>query len=183
MASQRVTIAKVGGIAADVLAARLREWAAARKAAELDEWANDQWPPVVRAQVDQFADRLRAHGCSLPVVHFVEWSDLWSMGDLFARWLAPPGGLPLLATRGDRFEVYGYALPDGGCLTRFLTTGPQQFPEYDQFVGRLHEAAVAWEGLVDRAVLIVLREVVGGLVTDEELIASMALVPSWVSEG
>ncbi|SIO59060.1 hypothetical protein SAMN05444166_5911 [Singulisphaera sp. GP187] len=103
---------------------------------------------------------------------------------LFNRWLTPPSGPGPLAIHADRFEVYGYALPDGGHLGRHLTTaGPQQFGEYDQFVGRLHEAVVAWQELVaERAALIVLREVVGGLVTDEELKASLSLVPNWLSE-
>jgi hypothetical protein len=176
LATQRVTIAKVGGRAADVALLRLREWAAARKDADPDEWSSDQWPSSVRGQADTFADRLRAHSLSLPVIYFVEWSDLWSMGDLFSRWLTPPGGPPPLAIHADRFEVYGYALPDGGHLGRHLTTaGPQQFGEYDQFVGLLHEAVGAWQELAERAALIVLREVVGGLVTDEELKASLLL--------
>ncbi len=183
MASQRITIAKVGGIASDILGQRLRRWAAAREAIEADEWVSAQWPPSVRVEVDSFADQLRVRGCSLPVVHFVEWSDLWSMGDLFSRWLTPPGGSPLLIAYGDRFEVYGYALPDGGRLQRALAVGPQQFPESDQFVARLREAAGAWDKLLEQAILIVLREVVGGLVTDEEVLASMSVVPDWISEG
>lgn len=183
MASQRITIAKVGGVAADVLGRRLRRWAAAREAVGADEWASEQWPSSVRAEVDSFAGQLRGRGCFLPVVRFVEWSDFWSMGDLFSRWLTPPGGSPLLIAYGDRFEVYGYALPDGGRLQRTLTVGPQQFPEYDQFVVRLREAAGAWEELLEQAILIVLREVVGGLVTDEELLASMSVVPDWIAGG
>jgi hypothetical protein len=35
--------------------------------------------------------------------------------------------------------------------------------------------------LVERAALVVLREVVGGLVTDEELSDSLSLVPDWLS--
>jgi hypothetical protein len=183
MATQRITIAKIGGISADVALRRLREWAAARGDADPGEWSSDQWPSSVRAQVDSFADLLRANSLALPVIHFVEWSDLWSMGDLFRRGLTPPGGPPPLAIHGDRFEVYGYSLPDGGRLNRHLTTvGSEQFDEYDQFMGRLHEAVGAWQELADRAALIVLREVVGGLVTDDELTASLSLVPDWLSE-
>ncbi len=181
MASQRITIAKVGGVAADVLGGRLRRWAAAREAVGADEWSSEQWPSSIRVEVDDFAGQLRVRGCFLPVVHFVEWSDLWSMGDLFFRWLTPPGGSPLLIAYGDRFEVYGYALPDGSRLQRALTVGPQQFPEYDQFVVRLREAAEVWEGLLEQAIIVVLREIVGGLVTDEELLGSMSVVPDWIS--
>jgi hypothetical protein len=96
LASQRVTIAKVGGIAAEMTLQRLREWAGARRTANRKEWSNDQWPSSVRVQVDAFADRLRGNSLAPPVVHFVEWSDLWSMGDVYMRWLAPLGGPPPL---------------------------------------------------------------------------------------
>ena len=106
------------------------------------------------------------------------------MGDVFTHWLTPHGGQPPLVIHADRFEVYGYELPDGGCLERYLAkAGPQQFSEYDQFVGRLHEAMVAWQELVERSVLIVLREVVGGLVTDEQLVASLSVVPDWLTDS
>ncbi len=106
------------------------------------------------------------------------------MGDVFIRWLNAPGGLPPAIIHADRFEVYSYDLPDGGRLGRHLAVaGPQWAPESDQFVGRLREAVGAWEGSVDRAVLVVLREVVGGLTLDEEVLASLSVVPDWLLEG
>ena len=106
------------------------------------------------------------------------------MGDVFHRWLQPPGGSPPLVVHADRFEVFGYGLPDGGRLRRHLNAaGLQQFAEYDRFVGRLRESVEAWQQLAERAALIVLREVVGGLVTDGELRASLSVVPDWLSKG
>jgi hypothetical protein len=68
-------------------------------------------------------------------------------------------------------------------LVQHLTgAGPQQFVEYGWFVGHLQKAIRAWQELVDRAALVVLREVVGGLVTDEELSDSLSIVPDWLSE-
>ena|GEM_PF-1614914 len=181
MATQRITIAKLGGIAADVALLRLREWAGTRRTSEPDEWSKDQWPSSVRVEVDAFVDRLRANSLSPPVLYFVEWADPWSMGDLFTRWLTPPGGPPPLVIHADRFEVYGYTLPDGGRLGRHLTTaGSQQFSEYDWFVSRLREALNAWRELTDQATLIVVREVVGGLHTDDDIQASLSRVPEWL---
>lgn len=181
MAAQRITIAKIGGTAADAILLRLREWVGARRNAELNEWSNVQWPSSVRGQVDAFVDRLRANSLQPSVVHFVEWSDLWSMGDLFSRWITPPGGPPPFVIHADRFEVYGYFLPDGGRLDRHLTAaGPQQFDEYDWFVGRLREALNACQDLTDQAAIIVSREVVGGLSTDDDLRASLSRVPDWL---
>lgn len=73
LATQRVTIAKVGGMAAEVVVTRLREWASAREMVDPDEWFSDQWPSPVRVRADAFADRLRAHALTPPVIHFVEW--------------------------------------------------------------------------------------------------------------
>ena len=184
MATQRITIAKVGGVAGDLVQRRLREWAAARQVSNPAEWSNDQWPSGVRVEADAFADRLRANSLSPPVVHFVEWSDLWSMGDLFARWLTPPGTPPPIVVHADRFTIYGYSLPDAGRLGRHLASaGRQQFPESDQFVRRLQEAVEAWQSMAERAALIVLREAIGGLVTDDELTGSLSVVPEWLSKG
>ncbi|MDR3637140.1 MAG: hypothetical protein P4L84_25275 [Isosphaeraceae bacterium] len=85
MAAQRVTIAKVGGVAANFIMGRLQGWAAARLTRDPHEWDAEQWPKHVRREVDAFADGLRAHALVPPVVHFVEWSDLWSMGDVLDR--------------------------------------------------------------------------------------------------
>jgi hypothetical protein len=79
------------------------------------------------------------------VVYFAEWADLWSMGDLFTRLLAPPDGPRPLIVHADRFEVYGYGLPDSGRLVQHLEcAGPQQFVEYGWFVSQLQEAIRAW---------------------------------------
>ena len=182
MASQRITIAKVGGVTADLIEQRLREWSAARQTDNPNLWSSEQWPQHVRRQADDFAERLRAHAFTPPVVHFVEWADTWSMGDLFGRWLTPPDGSMPLAVHADRFEIFAHALPDGGHLSQHLaSSGPQQFVESDWFVGRLREAVGAWRGLVDRAVVIVLRQVVAGSVLDEEITESLMSVPDWLS--
>ncbi len=183
MATQRITIAKVGGLAADVARLLLQEWSAARRSTDPDEWGGEQWPPEVRRQADSFAEGLRTHALALPVVYFIEWADLWSMGDLFHRWLTPPGQPRPPTIHADRFEIFGYAWPDDGRLAEHLSTaGPQQWEESDWFVSRLSEAIEAWEHVVDRATLIVLREVVGGLTMDEEVLASLDHVPDWLSE-
>jgi hypothetical protein len=182
VASQRITVAKIGGVSADVVEQRLREWSAARRTDEPDEWSSEQWPEDVRKQADDFADRLRAHALAPPVVHYVEWSDMWSGGDLFGRWLKPSDNLMPLAVYANQYEIFGYALPDGGGLSRHLAApGPQQWEVSDWFVGRLREAVGAWQELVERAVVIVLRQVVQGSVLDEEVTASLKCLPDWLS--
>jgi hypothetical protein len=183
VATQRITVAKVGGTAADVVILRLSEWAFARQTDDSSEWSSEQWPLSVRSRADAFADRLRSHALSLPMIYFAEWADLWSMGDQFSRMLTPPGGPPPLIIHADRFQIYGYGLPDGGRLLEYLASvGPQQFTEYDWFVRQLREAVMAWQELVEQAAIVALREVVGGLVTDDELSDSMSLLPDWLSD-
>jgi hypothetical protein len=182
--TQRITVAKVGGAAADVTVRRLREWSAARLTTDPDEWSNEQWPEQVRHAADQFADRLRSNAVAPPVVYFVEWVDMWSMGDLFSHWLTPPDGPTPFVVHADRFELYAYSIPDAGRLARHLASaGAQQFEESDWFVARLREAGGAWQGLVERSVLVVLRQVVGALVSDEELLVSLDRTPDWLSDG
>lgn len=181
MASQRITVAKIGGVAADVVLERLRRWADARQSSDPDEWSSEQWSASVRVEVDSFAERLRANALTPPVIFFVEWSDLWSMGDLFRRWLSPPGGPSPIEIHADRVSVFGYSLPDGDRLARHLSSaGPQRCDESEQFIARLREALQAWRSLTEKSAFIVIREVVGGLVTDEEMHASLDVLPEWL---
>jgi hypothetical protein len=169
MAAQRFTIAKLGGAAGEALLGRLSKWAAT---------------PDVRGKTGRLAGQLRANAFTPPVLHFVEWVDLWSMSDLIERWLTPPDCAPPLVVYWDQFELYGYRLPDGGRLARHLAgAGPQQFVESDWFVARLREAVKAWQELVEQAAVVVLREVVDVSVADEEVIASLADVPPWLTES
>lgn len=183
MASQRMTVAKLGGAAGEVAMLRMREWASARKTDDLAEWSREQWPASVRVRADAFADHLRSHTLDLPMAYFAEWADLWSMGDVFTRLLTVPGSPRPVIIHADRFQILGYGLPDDGRLLQHLASaGRQQFAEYDWFVWQLQEAVRAWDELIEIAALVVLREVVGGLVTDDELIASLCSVPDWLSE-
>jgi hypothetical protein len=183
MASQRITVAKLGGAAAEVAMLRMHEWASARETDDLSEWSNEQWPASVRVHADAFADHLRSHALDLPVTYFAEWADRWSMGDVFTRLLTVPTSPPPVIIHANRYQIFGYRLPDDGRLVRHLASaGPQQFVEYDWFVWQLQEAVRAWDELVETAALAVLREVVGGLVTDDELSISLSSVPDWLSE-
>lgn len=182
MASQRVTVAKIGGAGAEVVLARFREWSAARTSDDPDYRETEQWPADVRAPADGFAEALRANALTPPVVHFVEYADLWSMGDIFEKWLSPPKGPKPYYIEGNKNALYGYELPDHGKLAKFLATaGKQQAPEYDTYIRRLREAVEAWDKLVDRAVIVVLSHAIGSLVTDDELAESLQSVPPWLT--
>jgi hypothetical protein len=183
LATQRITVAKIGGVAADIVIRRLREWSAARQTADWNSWSADQWPKHVREQAGEFANQLRAHALAPPVIHFIEWADMWSMGDLFSRWLTLPESPSPFVVYSHQFEIYGYGLPDEGRLDKYLgTAGPQQFWESDWYIRRLREAIEAWHALAERAVLVVLRQAIDVSVSDEAVSLSLTKIPDWLSE-
>jgi hypothetical protein len=86
-----------------------------------------------------------------------------------------------MGVHADRFEIFAYSLPDGGRLADYLSAaGPQQFAETDLFIARLQEAVSAWDKLVPRATLVVLRYVVDASALDEEVTARLQVRPSWL---
>jgi hypothetical protein len=178
LATQRITIVKLGGVSAEIVLQRLSEWSAARRIDNPNLWSPEQWPEQLRKKADDFAERLRTHGFALPVIHFVEWADMWSMGDLFVRWLTPPDCPGPICMHANRCEIFAYSLPDGGRLAEYLASaGPQQWTETDWFVSRLREAVEAWQKRVERAALVVLRYVVDASARDEEVTMNLRIRP------
>ena len=162
MPTQRITIVKLGGISAEVVCERLKEW--------------------TRDELDAFADELRTHALTLPVLHFVEWVDRWSMGDVFARWLTPSGSSGPLHFIANRYELYAYNLPDDGRLeTHLMNAGTQECSEANWFVQRLLETTLAWNAVAERSVILVLRMITDTSVSDCEVTASLQVVPKWLS--
>jgi hypothetical protein len=181
MAAQRITVAKVVGRAGAAVVARFRAWSGARTTRDPNTFSADQWPAACRREMDAFAADLRAESHRPPVVFFSEHVDLWSMGDLFAACAGPSAG-GVVEVLSDRLRLACYHLPDGGVLAGSLERPfrEQEPPEERWLRLLLLEAVRAWAGLVDEAALVVLREVVGPTVTDEELKNSFVAVPDWV---
>ena len=164
MATQRVTVAKVAGAAAAAVADRFRGWWGSRQ--------GDTFPPAVREEVDRFALAFRAHAAAPPVVYFSEWIDHWSMGDVVPA-LGQPGAE---VVAGDRFEACCHRLP---VTVNAPTWGGEPAQETEWLAARVREATAAWAAIAPEGVLVVLREVIGGTVTDDELVASLESVPAW----
>jgi len=181
VATQLISVLKVAGSAGDFVWQRLHGWAAKRQGEGGGEWSSRQWAPEVCQEADRLADLLRSHSATPPIIHFVEWVDTWTMSDMIARWFIPGRGSDAVQVYGERYELFGYFLPDEGALARHLAeAGPHQHPETEWLVSRLQEALVSWDRLTDRAVLLVLRRVTGPTVTDEEILESSQGVPDWL---
>ena len=178
MATQRLTIAKIGGQAAAATLDQFRAWHLARLVTTNNEWASEQWPQSVRQSADAWAETLREHAHYPPVVFFAEYVDLWSHCPP-DRYLRDRGLIQIMA---DRYELFCAELPlsESAAATLGRIRAEGQHDE-DRFFGTVTlEAASAWEALVESAVLVFLRHVIGASVSDAELSDSLRTIPTWV---
>ena len=153
MATQRLTVATLSGQAAVAAVARFEELRTA----------------PAPAAVDRLCVSLREHALSPQVIYFAEWVDRWLMGDL----IPGPG-----AVEGHRFQAT--------CLSPAQAVGwadrcPNQFAEQGWLASRLREAAVGWGGVAEPYAVVVVRQVVGASVHDDEIQAAASSVPAWLS--
>jgi len=183
MAKQRITLLKFGGVAGDEIMRRLTDWSAARTSDDPHAWGEGQWPDDVRRAADELVESLQAHATEPPCLCAIEWLDTWSMFNEFHRWLVPPRPQRPIVIYGDRYQIHAYALPDRGRLKRRLSkTRKQQFAEYAWMMTCLREAVMSFEGVANRAALVLIREVLGGSLDDSELVEPLATLPAWLTE-
>jgi hypothetical protein len=168
MATQRLTLAKISGVSAKVVGERFRLWEElTMQERELDR---------VAREVDRFAIVLRDHAHLPPVTYFAEWTDLWSMGDL----VPGLGQLSAVVVEGRRFEACCHDIP---VAVKATTIHGAETQEAGWLRSRIQEAKDAWGKLALASVLVVLREPLGALVTDEELLDSQTSVPHRLAAG
>ena len=177
MATQRLTIAKIAGAASVVTLDLFRDWQSKRLAEDPNEWSSEQWPEQVRRCADEWALNLRQHGHHPPVLFFAEYVDLWSF--------CPPdrhiGNEALIQIASERYELFCLPLPADADLVRYLRQLRKkgQYHE-DRLFGKFTiEAFAAWGRMIDKAVVVFLREVLGGSTEDGEIERSLAVVPEW----
>lgn len=156
MAVQRLIIAKITG---DAGRAVLNLFAQLRQA-DADARIADA--------VDRFCENLRANAYVLPVIYYSEWIDRWLMGDSIL--LTPP-------VEGKRFQAC--CMTSSQALERAAECRTQ-FPEQEWLSAHLREAAESWKPLVGESTIVLLREVFGPSTLDEEITASLQVVPDWI---
>jgi hypothetical protein len=118
--------------------------------------------------VDRLCTAVRANGLSLPVTYFAEWVDRWLMGD------AVPGPGPF---QGSRFQAAGLTPEQARA---WADRCGSQFPEQEWLACRLREAADSGAAS-GRAMVVLIREVVGPSATDEEVREALGAVPGWLA--
>jgi hypothetical protein len=167
MTSQRLTIAKLGGRSAQDVAALFHAWQ--------KYTAEDGSPSEFAVAIDAFATRLREHAHCPPVLYFAEWIDLWSMGDL----VPGLGDERAVIVASSRFEVACHNSP---IRIQATTIAGEETQETRWLRNRIQEAQDAWSEVTQESVIIVIREVLGALVTDEELMESLGSTPPWLAQ-
>jgi hypothetical protein len=166
MPTQRVTLAKIGGLAADAIEHQFELWSRQK--------SGEDYPENIQQSVDEFAEILRLHAAKPPVVYFSEWIDMWSMGDLILGF----GNAPVTKVDGIVYQACCHRPPICFKSTRI---GDEPTQESEWLLHRLREAENAWGELVPNYVIVVLRRVVGGLVEDGEIEAAQQSLPDWVN--
>jgi hypothetical protein len=182
--NQTVAIAKIAGEASKFVIRDFQRWSDARICNMEEPTIMDlkQWPKDCRVEMDHFAQHIRENATQPPIVFWNEHSDMWSMADIISG-AFPISGNPLYEVMSDNMSLWCYAIPDDNALHDHLGRGlrrKRNTKETMWYLRVLKEAVSAWHPLVTDAVIVVLRHVVGGLVTDEEVEDSCKLVPHWL---
>jgi hypothetical protein len=180
-------VAKIGGESGQAVASRFRGWAKLRVCEDPTEFESSQWPLEARREMDEFASSLRIHGHELPVVYFNEHVDLWLSAGTYEDWLMPGDGPQAIEVHADQHQLWCYTLPDGDLLakslqaaTRLKRIRSRSAQEERWFTIQLLEAVLAWTPIIEVAAIVVVRQVFGGFVEDQEIKDSTKLIPSWI---
>jgi hypothetical protein len=153
MATQRLTVATIAGAAADAVESLLLS----RRVVPRPD------------AVDAFCEGLRVHCADAALLYFSAWVDRWLMGDL----VPGPG-----AVEGIRYQLTGMSPEEA--VSRAARCGTQ-FDEQQWLAARLREAASANAALVERRLVLVVREPWGASALDVEVEAAARGVPDWLA--
>ena len=179
MASQRITVAKIGGVTAEGVARRFEGWTRCRFGSA-DERSSEHWPAEIRREAERLVASLRTNRDKPPILFFSEHVDLWSMADDIMQSFDP--ARPPLQIETDRYDLCCYELPDNGILANNLKGRTVHTQEMKWLTTHLSQALQAWDNYTTLAVIILIREVIGGLVTDDECEAALHSPAEWLDE-
>lgn len=175
MASQRVLLFSIAGAFGNHVWERLLRWGAARKPENPGEWSYEQWPAQIREEAIAVIEKLIAVGFSPPILHRSEHVDLWSMNgdfdDAMQRLKSPYVQLIL----SHHYELF--AVKVGG--SEKLAPRKTATPEMRLLCRRINEAVTDWNHLAAPRVIVLIRVLLGGLWTDEEVTNTLGQMPSW----
>jgi hypothetical protein len=174
MASQRVLILAFAGPLADAIWSDVRRWGDARAPVGTDESPED-WPDDIRDEIDAFVENIVTGAFTPPVLYRSEHVDCWSMGDVFADALGKSDPDYSRQLRTTNHEIIATWVTG---VERLGSPRPGA-DEYGWLHSRVNEAIAAWSEFADDRLLILVRTILGGLWTDDEVAASLESIPEW----
>lgn len=183
--NQLVIVAKIAGESSRLVISAFERWSAVR-VRDVEEPTlvePGQWPADCREEMGQLASDIRGHNTQLPIVFYNEHVDMWSMGDVFRNAFPKDGNLLFEVEADNATSLLCYAVPDGDRLQNHLRRelGREQFAEETKWYLRVvQQAASAWHPSAEEAAIVVLRQVVGGLVTDKQVEAASHATANWL---
>lgn len=178
MASQRVFVLAIAGPFADEVWSSMCRWSDSRRTDDPECWDSADWPVDVQAEIDRAVGKLIAHGFTPPILYRSEHVDLWLMGGDFEAAIGDGGSRECRQVLTPSYEVMAAWIESS---ERFAPhkTAPG---ESKWFYSRMNEAASAWAGLVDKRLMIVIRSVLSGFWTDDEIQHTVGTIPAWWTE-
>lgn len=175
MASQKVTIFAIGGNLADAIWQQAQHCYAQRLNDDTKEWAPEQWPSSTRSEVNALANGLLAKAFTPPVLYRSQHVDLWSGGDVFDAAMGSSPVAPVCQLLTERYEVY----VQRAHVSDIVPRNPNEFDEHRWLEQRLAEALAAWAGFSEERLIVLVREVLGGLWEDRDVSDSLEQLPAW----
>lgn len=182
MATQWITVANFAGAAGHAAWAMLTAWHNAREPCDESEWSHEQWPQSTHEEVHDFVARASQHAAEPPMVYFARWLDSWSVGDLFLEYFSATDAHCGKCVLTAKYELYGISLPpDDAWVRNVIRRMRFESDEEQRFNWHVRQAILATPQ-ASGAALFVVREVLGGLVTEEELRSALLDVPDWLAD-
>jgi hypothetical protein len=189
MATQRITVAKIGGAAGFAVMQSLHDLRSSLETGR-DSSRHDGQRAGGPEALKTFVASLRANSSIPPVIFFAEYVDTWSMGDVFQRCFPRRRSPNIVRISHDELEIMGYRLPDGDALQaqgrRLLRTKSVRESagqEQRWFLSIVLHALDAWNVVVQDGALVIIREVLGGLLEDADVEQALEHVPQWITEN
>lgn len=178
MATQRLTVAKIGGKSADCTRQLFDVWRSKRIATSPDDFSDEQWPIESQNSADRWMSALRQNSLSPPVLFYVEYADLWSSSPS----LRLSDDARVIMTRN--VELLSVRTPfDDDLLKQIKRLAKRGQWQEDRWFGTVMlEAVEAWSELSPEGLIVIAREVTRGLFDDREVEASLMSVAPWVQD-
>ncbi len=189
--NQIFTIAKIAGESGREILKRFQEW---HENMQFDDGniikiddANmirpRYWPSHCCQQMNSFYEELCQNSFLPPVLFFCRYVDTWSAGWGQLMTASEKARNGFIEVASDRIELACYWLPDNNVLSTEIDGllkedwTPEEFP---WFLTVLGEAVRSWELVINESAIVLVREVVGGIVSDREVEASVKTVAPWI---